>query len=198
MIFIKGLILGFSIAAPVGPIGLLCINKTLQNGKLSGFLSGMGAASADMVYGSIAAFGLTAISSFLLKEASVIKLVGGLFKCYFGVKTFLSVKNLKSAELSSDNLLKDYFSTFLLTITNPMTIISFTAIFAGLGIVSANRSLLSSSLLVFGVFLGSALWWLFLSFGVCFIGKKSNESFIAVVNKTSGIIILAFGIFALI
>lgn len=195
---LKGLILGFSIAAPVGPIGLLCINKTLQQGKLSGFLSGMGAASADMIYGCIAAFGLTAISNVLIKQAFYIKFFGGLFLCYLGIKVFLSAKKGEAKDVKSTGLLSDYFSTFVLTITNPMTIISFTAVFAGLGIVSAAKNFTNSSFLVLGVFIGSALWWLLLSFIAEFVGKKSDEKFLGIVNKFSGIIILSFGIFALI
>lgn len=195
---LKGLILGFSIAAPVGPIGLLCINKTLQQGKLSGFLSGMGAASADMIYGSIAAFGLTAISGILIKQAVYIKFFGGLFLCYLGLVTFLSSKKSEASKFNSKGLLSDYFSTFILTITNPMTIISFTAVFAGLGIVSANKNFINSSFLVFGVFIGSALWWLLLSYLVGRISKNSNKNFVSVINKFSGVVILCFGIFALI
>lgn len=196
LLILKGLILGFSIAAPVGPIGLLCINKTLSNGKLSGFLSGIGAASADMVYGCIAAFGLSAISGFLLNQAFYIKLFGGLFLCYLGVKTFITGKS-KAKENTSKGLLEDYFSTFILTITNPMTIISFTAVFASLGIVTAAKNIVNSSFLVFGVFLGSALWWLLLCFLTGFVGSKSNEKFIMLTNKFSGIIIFTFGLWAI-
>lgn len=196
LFILKGLILGFSIAAPVGPIGLLCMNKTLLNGKLSGFLSGMGAASADMLYGCIAAFGLTAISGFLLKEAFYIKLFGGIFLCYLGVKILLSSGKNKAKESNSKGLLNDYFSTFILTITNPMTIISFTAVFASLGIVTAHKSFVYSSFLVLGVFLGSALWWLLLCYLVDFFGNKSDEKLVALTNKLSGIIVLSFGLWA--
>lgn len=198
LFILKGLILGFSIAAPVGPIGLLCINKTLSNGKKSGFFSGLGAASADMVYGSIAAFGLTAISGFLIKESFYIKLFGGLFLCYLGITTFISSKKNQAANYSSKGLLNDYFSTFLLTITNPMTIISFTAVFAGLGIVSANKSFINSSFLVSGVFLGSALWWLLLCYIVGYINIISNEKLILLTNKISGLILFLFGIIAIV
>lgn len=197
LILLKGLILGFSIAAPVGPIGLLCMNKTLSNGKLSGFLSGIGAASADMIYGCIAAFGLSAISNFLLNQAFYIKLFGGIFLCYLGVKTFIASGKSKAKESNSKGLLNDYFSTFVLTIANPMTIISFTAVFASLGIVTAAKSFLSSSFLVLGVFLGSALWWLLLCYLVGFVGSKSNEKFIMLTNKFSGIIIISFGLWAI-
>jgi len=194
MLILKGIVLGFSIAAPVGPIGLLCINKTLKNGKLSGFLSGLGAASADMIYGAIAALGLTAISSVLLRYAFYIKLLGGLFLCYLGAKIFFSKESKKTKDEDSKGLLADYFSTFFLTITNPMTIISFTAIFAGMGIMSTNKAEIWE--FVAGVFLGSALWWLFLCFIAGYIGQKSDEKFIRIVNKISGLIIFAFGIWA--
>lgn len=197
LFILKGLILGFSIAAPVGPIGLLCMNKTLSNGKLSGFLSGIGAASADMIYGCIAAFGLSAISNFLLNQAFYIKLFGGLFLCYLGVKTFLASGKSQAKETNSKGLLSDYFSTFVLTITNPMTIISFTAVFASLGIVTAAKNIMNSSFLVLGVFLGSALWWLLLCYLVDFISTKSNEKFIILTNKFSGVIIFAFGLWAI-
>jgi threonine/homoserine/homoserine lactone efflux protein len=196
-LLLKGLIIGFSIAAPVGPIGLLCINNTMQKGKLSGFLSGMGAACADMVYGCIAAFGLTAISNLFIKEVYLIKLFGGLFLCYLGIKIFLTTKRSKTLENKSKSLLGDYFSTFLLTITNPMTILSFTAVFAGLGIMSLSRDILNATLLVLGVFVGSALWWLLLSYSVEFINKKSKNSILPFISKASGLIILCFGIFAI-
>jgi len=196
-LLLKGLILGFSIAAPVGPIGLLCINRTLQKGKLSGFLSGMGAASADMIYGCIAAFGLTVVSNILIKESFWVKLFGGFFLCYLGLSIFFSKKNNQASKYQSKGLLNDYFSTFLLTITNPMTILSFTAVFAGLGIVNSHRGFINSSLLVLGVFLGSAAWWLLLSYIVTFISSKSNISFLALINKASGVIILCFGLYAL-
>lgn len=195
---LKGLLFGFSIAAPVGPIGLLCINRTMQKGKLSGFLSGIGAASADMIYGVIAVFGLTVISNMLIKKADVIQLAGGIFMCYLGFKIFLSKQADKAVEADSKNLFSDYLSTFFLTITNPMTIISFTAVFASLGVISSKSSNLSSALLVLGVFLGSALWWLILSLGVGFLNKKSNNQFMPVINKLSGVIIFCFGIFALV
>lgn len=197
-LLLKGLIIGFSIAAPVGPIGLLCINNTMYKGKLSGFLSGMGAACADMLYGCIAAFGLTAISNLLIKEVYLIKLFGGLFLCYLGIKIFFSKKSSTTLESKSKSLLGDYSSTFLLTITNPMTILSFTAVFAGLGIISSNRSILNSTLLVLGVFMGSALWWLILSYGMDFVNKKTKNDILPFISKASGLIILCFGIFAII
>jgi len=195
--FVKGLILGFSIAAPVGPIGLLCINKTLTRGKLSGFLSGMGAATADMVYGSIAAFGLTAVARFLTSYSLEIKTVGGLFLVYLGIRTFLAKNSKNSLENKSNSLIKDYFSTFFLTLTNPMTIISFAAVFAGMGLVSQNHDFLNAIFLISGVFTGSALWWLILSQGVNIFSNPQNDKFLNIINKISGIILFVFGIFAM-
>ena len=195
-ILIKGLILGFAIAAPVGPIGLLCINRTMQKGRLSGFLSGMGAASADMLYGCIAAFGLTSISNVLIKESFYIKLFGGLFLCYLGIKIFFSKSKNSLKDISSKSMLNDYISTFFLTIANPMTIVSFAAVFAGLGVIDVSNKTVNSVLLVLGVFFGSAMWWLLLSLTVEFINKKSDLRFMDSVNKVSGVVILVLGILA--
>ena len=181
----------------MGPIGLLCINKTMHKGRLSGFVSGMGAASADMFYGGIAAFGLTIISGFLIDKAPVVKLLGGLFMCYLGLKIFFSKQSGEKLENESKNLLGDYSSTFFLTITNPMTILSFTAIFAGLGIINSKVNIFNSSLLVLGVFVGSAFWWLLLCLGVEFMNKKSNKKLISLISKFSGLTIFIFGLWAL-
>src|SRR3989338_2198821 len=134
MILLKGLILGFLIAAPVGPIGVLCIQRTLTKGRISGFVSGLGAATADAFYGAVAAFGLVIISNFLIEQQFILRLVGGVFFLYIGIKSFYS----KPKEVDTDTkinagLAKDYISTVFLTVTNPMTIISFTALFAGVG-----------------------------------------------------------------
>lgn len=194
---IKGIILGFSIAAPVGPIGILCIRKTLQFGKLSGFFSGLGAALADMIYGSIAAFGLTMISNALLASQFWLKLIGGIFLVYLGIKTFFSKpKSQEDKKLTHQALLKDFITTFFLTLTNPMTIIAFLAIFAGFGL-SNTGNLMQASFLVLGVFLGSCLWWLILSEFVTLFRKKIEKKMMKWINRIAGLIILGFGIFAL-
>lgn len=120
--FVKGLIIGFSIAAPLGPIGILCIQRTLHEGRTSGLISGLGAATADAVYGFIAGFGLTFISTFLVDEQVQIRLFGGLFLLYLGIKTFFSVSEEKRTEKGS-TLIKAYMTTFILTLTNPVTIL---------------------------------------------------------------------------
>ncbi|MES2559413.1 MAG: LysE family transporter [Bacteroidota bacterium] len=194
---IKGLIIGFSIAAPVGPIGVLTIKRTLTEGRISGFVTGMGAAFADAAYGAVAGFGLVAISSFLISQEFVIKLIGGLFLCYLGVKSFLSKPATKEATVASKGLLNNFISTFFLTLTNPSTILSFIAIFAGLGLASTTADYFSSLAIVFGVFMGSALWWFILSSIVSFFQDKITSDRLVWVNRLSGLVLVSFGLFAL-
>lgn len=193
-LFIRAFIIGISIAAPVGPIGVLCIRRTLANGKLAGFLSGMGAASADMVYGAIAAFGLTAITGLLIDNAFWLKFVGGGFLLYLGIKTFLEKPAEHAAQARQGGLAGMYLSTFFLTITNPMTILAFAAIFAG---TMLGEKFDSPLMVVTGVFAGSAAWWLALSFGVSLMRGKLTHTHMRWINRISGGIIIAFGLFAI-
>ena len=165
LFLVKGLLIGLSITAPVGPIGMLTIQRTLTKGRIYGLVTGMGAATADGLYGCIAGFGLTFVSSFLVNQQSWLKLVGGVFLCYLGIKTFLSHAAKKAADGNASNLLLAYATTVFLTLTNPTTILSFVAVFAGLGLGAADNNYGSASLLVLGVFYGSALWWLLLTAG---------------------------------
>ena len=193
---LKGMLLGFSIAAPVGPIGVLCIRRTLSNGRAAGLVSGLGAATADAIYGTIAAFGVTFISSLLISQQTWLRLIGGVFLCYLGVKSFLSVAADSTATLQAEGLGGAYLSTFLLTITNPLTNLSFAAVFAGLGL-STGGNYASATVLVLGVFLGSALWWFILSGGVSLFRSRFSPQGMRWVNRISGIIITAFGVIAL-
>jgi threonine/homoserine/homoserine lactone efflux protein len=193
-LLLRAFIIGISIAAPVGPIGVLCIRRTLANGRMAGFVSGLGAASADMVYGAIAAFGLTAITGLLVENAYWFKIVGGLFLLYLGVKTFLEKPADKPASVSQDGKLSMFTSTFLLTITNPMTILAFAAIFAGTMLGTTSNSPL---IMVAGIFTGSATWWLGLSFGVGILRDRLTQAHMAWINRISGAIIITFGLYAL-
>ncbi|MGE5377749.1 MAG: LysE/ArgO family amino acid transporter [Bacteroidota bacterium] len=196
-LFLRGLVIGFSIAAPVGPIGVLCIRRTLAEGQLYGLVSGLGAATADALYGCVAAFGLTFISGFLIGHKLWLSLIGGLFLLYLGIKTLLSKPAEDAARAEGKGLLGAYASTFLLTVTNPMTILSFVAIFAALGLGSTTGSYASALILVLGVFCGSATWWLLLSGGVGLFRNKFNARGLLWVNRISGAIITLFGIIAL-
>jgi threonine/homoserine/homoserine lactone efflux protein len=193
------LILGFSIAAPVGPIGILCIRRTLAEGRSFGFASGLGAATADALYGSIAAFGLTLITNVLVGQQLWLRLVGGAFLCYLGARTLLSrpAEQAAQARASGRGLLGAWVSTLLLTVTNPMTILSFVAVFAGLGLGQGAAGELDAAMLVLGVFCGSALWWLVLSGGVSLLRRRVTPNLLVWVNRVSGATILAFGLLAL-
>ena len=189
--------MGFSIAAPVGPIGVLCIRRTLTEGRASGFVSGLGAATADAVYGCVAGFGLTFISSLLVGQQRWFRLVGGAFLCYLGIKTILAKPADQAAKARGSGLASAYASMFFLTLTNPMTILSFAAVFAGLGAAHANGNYGSAAALVVGVFIGSTLWWLGLSGAVSLFRTRFNARALHWVNRISGIVILGCGVIAL-
>jgi threonine/homoserine/homoserine lactone efflux protein len=186
--FFKGLAIGVSIAAPVGPIGVLCIRRSLAHGAKTGFATGMGAAAADGIYGAVAAFGLTAISGFLLEQQFSLRVVGGAFLFYLGIKTFLSKPSSTAA--SPKTHAGAFTSTLFLTLTNPMTIFSFLGIFVGVGISVGNY--LSAATITFGVFVGSAAWWLLLSNGTAYFRSRITPAWMQNINRLSGAIILAF------
>ncbi len=220
-VFVRGLALGFAIAAPVGPIGVLVIRRTLAEGRLAGLVSGLGAATADGIYGFIAAFGLTLVSSFLISQQSWIRLLGGLFLLYLGIKTLRAPVAERPAagfdtcacaqcrctsqtatqpaatQPTGGRLLGNYGSTFVLTLTNPLTVLSFAAVFAGLGVGATSGDYASAAVLVLGVFLGSALWWLALSTAVSLLRSRVSPRGLRWVNRMSGLIILGFGLAAL-
>ncbi len=197
--FIRGLLIGLSIAATVGPMSFLCIQRTLNRGQLYGFVSGLGIATADGVYGSIAAFGLTLLTHFLVSEQIWIRLIGGLFLVYLGVRTVLTKPAERAAVLKTktNGYLGAHASTFLLTLTNPLTILSFTAIFAGIGVGSASKSIFSATAVVIGVFTGSTLWWIILTSGINLLRKKITLQWLLWINRISGCIITLFGLLAL-
>ena len=197
--FVRGLLIGFSIAATVGPMCFLCIQRTLQRGQLYGFISGLGIATADGVYGSIAAFGLTLISNFLISEQTWIRLIGGLFLMYLGIKTIISkpAERAATTKTAANGYFGAYASTFMLTLTNPLTILSFAAIFAGIGVGSANKSIVSAIGVVLGVFAGSTLWWIILTTAIGLLRKKFTYQWLLWINRASGVIITAFGVAAL-
>jgi threonine/homoserine/homoserine lactone efflux protein len=196
MFMLKGLAIGFSIAAPVGPIGVLCIRRSLRDGMAAGFVTGLGAATADAAYGAVAGFGLTAISGFLIGQRFWIGLLGGAFLCYLGVRTFLSTPAAEAAPEKGDRFLAVYASTLFLTLANPATILSFAVIFTAFGL-GASTDYPAATSLVLGVFLGSALWWLILSGGVGLFRSRADSTGMRVVNRVSGVVLVAFGIYAL-
>ncbi|MFO1430821.1 MAG: LysE family transporter [Candidatus Competibacteraceae bacterium] len=194
---LKGLLIGFAIAAPVGPIGLLCIQRTLQRGRIAGFISGLGAASADAVYGSIAGFGLVSLSGLLLDWRQELRRLGGIFLLYLGWRLFSSLPTEQNSALRSTDLMEDYASTFLLTLTNPVTILAFIGIFTGLGLAAGERNFNAAGLLVLGVFLGSLLWWLLLALAVGALRRRLSPATRRRLNRAAGTVIALFGALAL-
>lgn len=196
MILLKGLLIGFLVAAPIGVVGLLCINRTLLQGRLNGFISGLGAATAHGIYGGIAGFGLTFITNFLVEEQLYIRIGGGIFLYFLGVKTFIRKPDRKKLEINNRNLINSYFSSLLVAITNPLTIMSFAAIFAGLELGANSINFNSAVTFVFGVFLGSTAWWLLLSSSIGLLRNKVNSQLLKLINQISGVIILSCGFYS--
>lgn len=196
-LLLKGLAIGLAIAAPVGPIGLLCIRRSLAQGRLAGFVTGLGAAAADGVYGAIGAFGITAISALLVDQQRWLALAGGMFLIWLGIAGMRRAPASEAASPSRNarDLASYFFSTFALTLTNPATILSFAAVFAGLGL-GGTGSIGAALVMIAGVFLGSAAWWLFLSGAVGWLGTRLGPDLLVWINRLSGLILIGFGLFA--
>ncbi|WP_029008906.1 LysE/ArgO family amino acid transporter [Azospirillum halopraeferens] len=201
---VKGLVIGLSIAAPVGPIGLLCIRRTLADGPVHGLATGLGAASADAVYGAIAGFGLSAVSDWLIGREGGLRLFGGLMLLWMGIATLrarpapaAAGPAVARAVGDTGGLLRAYGSTFMLTLANPATILSFVAVFGALGLAGPAGATHLAVALVTGVFLGSALWWLGLSTGVGAVRHRVTPAAMVWINRASGAVLAGFGLTAL-
>lgn len=195
--FIKGLAIGFSIAAAVGPVAILCFRRTLSEGFLIGLCSGLGAAAADTLYSSIAAFGMVALSQVLIHYNTIIRIVGGLYLLYLGWKTYISKPAHEMSVVEGTKIaLTAFVSIFFLTLTNPATILGFTAIFSCFGFTPAT-DMWSASSLITGVFFGSTVWWIFLASAGSLLRSRITIEKLIVINKISGCIIAIFGLSAL-
>src|SRR5215469_7896223 len=169
--FLRGTVIGFAIAAPVGPIGMLVIRRTLAEGRTLGLVTGLGAAVADTLYGAIGAFGLSFVSGFLVSHAFSTRLIGGLFLCWLGINAFRARVHEGGRDEPVVGYLPAFAGTVLLTLSNPLTILSFVAVFAGLGL-GTGAGYGAASLMVAGVFMGSALWWVLLSGGMALLRRR--------------------------
>lgn len=195
--FIRGVAVGFAVAAPVGPIGMLVIRRSLAEGWLPGLVTGLGAALADALYGCVGAFGLTFISGFLLGHAAWTRVLGGVFLCHLGIGTWRKPGDGTTASVSGTGYARAFFTTVLLTLANPLTILSFMALFAGLGLTGAGGGYRAAVPIVTGVFAGSALWWLLLAGGISVARRRLGPGTIRWMNKGSGACLLLFGVAAL-
>jgi threonine/homoserine/homoserine lactone efflux protein len=193
---IRGLVIGFTVAMVVGPIGVLTIRRTLAHGRIYGLVSGLGVAAADASYGGIAAFGLTAITSVLVGSRAVLGLIGGLFLIWLAIRTIRARPAERAAEPDDRPALAAAFlSIYGLTMTNPMTILSFAGIFAGLGLAGHGGA--EAALLTLGVFLGSSLWWVGLTAVVGRLRTRVTPEVLVWINRVSGAVLLAFGAVAI-
>jgi threonine/homoserine/homoserine lactone efflux protein len=193
--FLKGIAVGIAIALPVGPVGVLCVRRTIFEGRLIGLVSGLGAVTADTVFGIIAGFSLTVVKNLLLDYQNWLRCGGGLFLIYLGVSALLKhVERAKTQEASAENLLSAYLSTFALTISNPVTILAFLGIFAAVGFTGAEATLGRAAMLVAGVLLGSLLWWVGLCLGAGLFRKSFDEVHLVWMNRISGGILTLSGV----
>jgi threonine/homoserine/homoserine lactone efflux protein len=195
--FLNVIGIGFTVAAAVGPISLLCIERTLRRGWRIGLSSGFGVATADAFYGLIGGLGFTVITNFLVKQQTVLRLVGGVVLVFLGLKILLSKSDLKAAEECSRGVgsyLGAYTSIFLLTLSNPMTIISFAAIYAGIGSLGLGSGWAAAAAFSLAIFIGSSLWWLVLISGVNQLRSRFKPALLMRLNRISGLVITGFGV----
>lgn len=206
---IQNIVIGMSIAAPIGPISLICIRSALSGGIRSGVSSGLGVALADAIYASIAAIGLSSLSSLLMQFESHLRILGGIFIGYLGLSTIFKTLHPPQANNRSEikqrhsdkpeqRCWKAFITTFLLTLTNPMTIMSFAALLGGSGVMTSNQRDQPSLQFIAGIFLGSAIWWCLLSIAVVFLSKRLlSPKAISLVNVSSSALLIGLGAYYL-
>ncbi len=191
--FLKGLVIGFAMAVPIGPVGILCIRKTLSDGHAHALIIGLAAATADALYASIAAFGLTFVSDVIASQHLWLGLGGGGLLLFIGIRTFRARRKDPITPFENKGLLGSFASTFLLALTNPLIIFALVAVFAAFGL-GHRLTISSASLLVLGLFGGSLLWFLTLGYVSTFFRKRLDSDGLRWVNRISGVLIMVSGV----
>jgi threonine/homoserine/homoserine lactone efflux protein len=194
---IEGMLIGLVVAVPVGPLGLLCINRSLMLGTVAGLASGLGVASADALAAGIAALGISLISDFFIEYQFLLRLVGGIFLCVIGYRIYRTEPAAQIPTISNNGLFGAYATAFFLAISNPATILSFIAIYAGWHVPTLHGHYMAALLLMTGVFIGSGLWWVALFAGFTLFRLNIGHGFLAWVHRISGGVIVGFGIIVL-
>jgi threonine/homoserine/homoserine lactone efflux protein len=199
-ILIKGIVLGFLTSIPLGPIGMICIQRTLGKGRWSGFVSGLGAATADTFLAVIAGLGLSFVIDFITGHIVYLKIFGGLVLIFLGIRVFLKdpVKQVREKKLNKNSHHTDYLSVLALTLTNPIAIFLFIALFTGLNLLNGSRHNFSHYLVFAGIFIGASLWWFTLTSLVNIYRDKFRLKSLWWLNKITGGLIGIFGLIALI
>ncbi|WP_138379762.1 LysE family translocator [Luteithermobacter gelatinilyticus] len=192
-----GILIGILVAAPMGPVNIICIRRALAYNAWNGFLVGMGAALADTLFGAVAAFGLSTLTRLILEFNGWFEVCGGIVLLIVGVNIWRKHPHLSDVQDQNGDWVKASIGTFALTITNPMTILGFVALFAGLGLGRLGESLPNALLVIAGVFLGSSLWWFALTEGVAHMKKKLSDDHLLWINRLSSVVVIGFGLWAL-
>lgn len=201
-LILSGMVMGLIAAAPIGPVNLICIRRSFAFGPLNGFVSGLGAALGDGIFAAITGFGLTWIAQLIRGYATIIELVGGALLVWFGWRIFVAppvIRCLETRDSEGTNLVRAMVSTFALTITNPVTLVSFGVMFAGLGGLAGHTgSFRDASFVVGGVVAGSTGWWLALTTLVGLFHTKVDEKAMRIINRTCGVLVVGCGLAVLI
>ena len=200
LFIIKGLLIGISVSAPLGPIGVLCIQRTLNKGFKSGFVSGAGAASADIIYAIIAGFSITYISDFLIEYQTYIRIIGGAFLILVGIRISISnpAKQIRKLRVKGNNYYKDYITSFLITVSNPITILAFGAFFTAFDMIDKNVNNFDITIMIIAVFSGSLIWWVSLISIVTIFKTRIRLRNLLWINRITGILIVLFAAFVII
>ncbi len=192
-IFIQGMIIGLTLAVPVGPIALMCIQRAVADGRLHGIVSGIGVATADSFYAGVTFFGLTAISGLIIAHQVSLRLAAAVVLILVGMRIFLTMPAPLTVKTEHETYLKDYLSMVAIAIANPLTLIFFVAILPGFGVVFFENSVLSASEFVGGVFFGSTLWWIILCGSIGSVRSRISAEHLRLINRISGVMIVCFG-----
>lgn len=193
-VFIQGMIIGLTLAVPVGPIALLCIQRAIADGRLHGIISGIGVATADSFYAGVTFFGLTAISGLFIAYQFSLRLAAGLVLILVGIRIFLTIPAPLSVKTEHETYVKDYLSMVVIAIANPLTLLFFVAILPGFGVVFHENSVFSASEFVGGVFFGSTLWWIVLCGSIGSVRSRISAGHLRLINRISGLLIVCFGV----
>jgi threonine/homoserine/homoserine lactone efflux protein len=198
-LFWKGIFIGLMVSIPLGPIGVLCIQRTLNKGRKSGFVSGLGATVADTFFSLIAGFGISMIITFLKAHHIYFQIIGGIIVMYLGIHIFFTnpVQQLRHHRMSQNKLSQDFLSVFFLTVSNPMAIFFFIAMFAGVNLAAGPMNIFLVGLIVAGVFVGSSSWWFILTTFVNIFRHRFRLKSIWWMNKVAGVIIFFLGLAAI-
>lgn len=194
-LFIKGLLIGIIVAAPMGPVNILCIHRTLACGRIAGLTAGMGAALGDAAFALIAALGITAVAAFVEAHEAWFRIPGAVMLLALGIKLWLSHPHYEQREVNGQSLLRSLFATFVLTVSNPITIAAFIALFVAWGL-SSGLTIPAATEVVLGVLVGSMAWWVALVFIIGMLHRKIEDRHMLLLNRITAVAVVLFGLYA--